>query len=1387
MSVSGDRGLHWSTALDTKGLYMGANRAKGIIAGLMKNISAMDVFAGIALSAGIAFHKISKMAYNFSKDFEHSMTEVSTISDAVTKDFEGMSDELIRMSQTTPESALGLSDALYQIISAGHDGAQAMDILRTSADLAIAGVTDTQVAADGITYVMNAFGEAAGNAENIAAKMFTTVRLGKTRMEELAPAVSMVAGLWAQAGGSFDDMMATIAEGVKKLPIDIMTTGIRGIITAIISPSEQAKETIKELGIEFDAATLKSKGFKYILDQMWQAVGNNEDKMEKLSAIFPNVRGLIGALAIEGEGFTKTLDEMSKGTDRYRAAVKKMSDDTTNQIKLLMNNLTAKFKPWGDKLLRVVGDAVGNMNSILDGTKGTLKEFVDNWEDVISAMSQGRSQISDMADRYEELSKKTKLSRDETVELESITRALSIAIPSLVSAFEQEKSSIEILTIVKDDLLRRDQKILEMRTSIAKASYEMLLSQQKLNELQEDENSKEIARLDEIIKKREEDITSYKKYKQFKQEFLESLVYGMISPTNPETPIMQSFSGGNALTKEEQQKIKENERNYRIQQRMFRPNDLMRDWAKALGKTDFEGVRQEYNSLIESGKSADEVYKILTDRVRANTKEFEIDQTKRLNLTQKEILGNEQLALEIETARIAYENLQKTVDGLNDSEKEQFEQQISNLQKSFKDKSLGVEVYKERLNNLKELLKDYPDLVKKVNNALENIKPKAPPPSGGGGKKTPAFVGPPEPADKDTTDIGKYYDNILVKYRTFEEQKDAIRDEFAQLREQAELRFGEDQEQAEIERLDLAEQTELKKVELAEQRYNEEQELINKRKDLETRFGFDIKKLNSELLKDTKSMNADELKAWIEKLTEIADYVKDKYPELYKVVFGELNKAVQLQFDNSRKKLEELATAIQRVGSFISEFDSEIGSVVSGIANIVKGISDIKLSTTLTGDFTGMVGIFSASIGIMKTLTSSTNKALEAIDKSVEKLTKNMEKLSIATDRAMGTEKYSAMLAEYKATKEAIVQTNIDIYKLTALLFANAFGQTGGAKETKKLLDDAYKRLDELEQLEFEQFKKLKEYFTGTTPEQIADAIASGYEDGFSSAKVSSKTFNDIMKNQLINTFKATIVTKALEGFYDKWAELSADADGFTEEDAKVMKEYWQAASETMGEEWEKVVEFAKSLNIDLSDIILDESINTLSDNIADSITQGIMEGKDAIDIFTDTFEMAMKTMLIDVFKDEIIMESVKKWMVDNKKDLASGSLSPEKLAGFKETLMKIITDGENTFKNIGEIAKGLGLGDLFKNDNAMSGLSGAISSITEDTAGLLAGQLGNIQVNVIKSTNSISVISNTLMEISESNIMIAEHTKANPLMLKRLESIDSKLSNELNLRAVGG
>ncbi|MDA3918752.1 MAG: phage tail tape measure protein, partial [Deltaproteobacteria bacterium] len=206
----------------------------GILRGMTSQISRMDVFAGLAISGGIAFKRLAVDAKNFSEEFEQSMREVLTISNALQQDFSGYSDLIVDMSRELPQSANALAKAYYQIVSAGYDGAGGLELLEKASRAAVGGVTDVTTAADGMTTVLNAWNLSAEQSAQVSDAFFTTVRLGKTTFGEMAINIAKVAPLASAYGVSLEEIFAATASITKQgTPTAEAMTQIRQALIAL--------------------------------------------------------------------------------------------------------------------------------------------------------------------------------------------------------------------------------------------------------------------------------------------------------------------------------------------------------------------------------------------------------------------------------------------------------------------------------------------------------------------------------------------------------------------------------------------------------------------------------------------------------------------------------------------------------------------------------------------------------------------------------------------------------------------------------------------------------------------------------------------------------------------------------------------------------------------------------------------------------------------------------------------------------------------------------------------------------------------------------------------------------------------------------------------------
>ena len=341
--------LFWATGIDNSGLKKGKEQAAGIIKGLMKQVSGFDVFAGIGVSAAMAFAKITKEAYAFSKEFQTAMKEVQTISRATQENYEGMSDAIVKMSREVPDSAVELTKAFYEIVSAGYDGARGLELLEAASRGAVAGVTTTTVAADGLTTILNAWKLETSEVTKVNDIMFRTVELGKVTYDELAGSIAQVAPLAAASGVSFEEVGAAIATLTKQgTPAAQAITQIR---SAMIAMNEQ-------LGTGWGEALTLQEGFQALADI-------SKETGKQLNEVTGRVEGAMAVLATTGknaQGAADDIKSIGEAAGSTEKAYSIMVESADVQMKILANNLKERLKDYGDYLVVSMADIVERMN-----------------------------------------------------------------------------------------------------------------------------------------------------------------------------------------------------------------------------------------------------------------------------------------------------------------------------------------------------------------------------------------------------------------------------------------------------------------------------------------------------------------------------------------------------------------------------------------------------------------------------------------------------------------------------------------------------------------------------------------------------------------------------------------------------------------------------------------------------------------------------------------------------------------------------------------------------------------------------------------------------------------------------------------------------------------
>ena len=340
----------------------------GVAAGAAK--TAITAIAGISTAlAGVAAAAVKTGA-----EYETSLAKVGTIADTSVKSLGDLSGEILRLSGDTGAGAAELNEALYSAISAGADTGHAVDLVAVAVKAARGGFTDTETAVDGLTSALNAYAMETADAEGLANKFLVTQNLGKTTFGALAGSIGNVAPTANAAGVSVDELLASVASlTANGIGTSEAMTGMKAALSNIIKPTGEAGKLAEQLGIDFSAAALQTKGWAGFLADLQDKTGGNTDQ---LATLFGSVEALNTVLTLTSEQGTalmnKTLGEMASNTTALDEAYEAMSgtlEVTVQKIGTSLQNLGIQFYE------SVQGPAQEAANGVLNAVRTLSSAF----------------------------------------------------------------------------------------------------------------------------------------------------------------------------------------------------------------------------------------------------------------------------------------------------------------------------------------------------------------------------------------------------------------------------------------------------------------------------------------------------------------------------------------------------------------------------------------------------------------------------------------------------------------------------------------------------------------------------------------------------------------------------------------------------------------------------------------------------------------------------------------------------------------------------------------------------------------------------------------------------------------------------------------------------
>ncbi len=288
-----------------------------------------------------------------SRSFAGAMKAANTMAGKDAAGFAKLKSQVADLSKDIPMVRDELANGLYQVISNGVPEDNWIEFLNKSARSAVGGIADVSEVVKVTSTVIKNYGLEWSAAADIQDKIQLTAKNGVTSFEQLAAALPSVTGQAAQLGTSFTEMLAVMSTltGVTGNTSEVATQ-LASVLTALTKESSKSQKMAEEMGISFNAASIKAAGglrnFLQELDKTVTAYSQKTGQLKEsiYSKLFGRAEALRLVNALTGE-MAEKFDENIAALDNSAGTIDKVFNEmasTGGAVYQMLKNQFAAVK-----------------------------------------------------------------------------------------------------------------------------------------------------------------------------------------------------------------------------------------------------------------------------------------------------------------------------------------------------------------------------------------------------------------------------------------------------------------------------------------------------------------------------------------------------------------------------------------------------------------------------------------------------------------------------------------------------------------------------------------------------------------------------------------------------------------------------------------------------------------------------------------------------------------------------------------------------------------------------------------------------------------------------------------------------------------------------------
>jgi len=340
--------------------------------------TALGVGIGALLTKGLA--SATALIGQATKEFidlDAAVNNIGTLGVGSYRDFVDIS---IDLSKDLLDTSATVANGIYQAYSAGMQGSkeEVAEFVSIASKAAVAGLTDTESAVNGMTSVINAYGKTSKDAQEVSDTFFGTIKLGKTTFEEMNASLANFVPSAAAMGVGFDQAGAAIANlTAMGTPTSQAGTQMNAVFTLLAKGTKPLNKALEKSGTDLD--TLRNKlalpvsaggGLVNVLREIKVAADNSGVQIEALTGRVEAAK-IIRSLAGDVDKYTKSLKTYSNIQSEIQGgastkAFEVASKSIAVQFAGFKNTIIGVFQKMFAALLPFISNLTKSLTGIFD-------------------------------------------------------------------------------------------------------------------------------------------------------------------------------------------------------------------------------------------------------------------------------------------------------------------------------------------------------------------------------------------------------------------------------------------------------------------------------------------------------------------------------------------------------------------------------------------------------------------------------------------------------------------------------------------------------------------------------------------------------------------------------------------------------------------------------------------------------------------------------------------------------------------------------------------------------------------------------------------------------------------------------------------------------------